>query len=193
MLSSLSSLFRPKWQSPNSATRCRAIAQLNPASVSACDTLSMMVMSDPSAEVRLHALQKLSDPELLKRISGRDPDPAVQAQASRKLCELITNNNGQLDRQRLLELMEGVKQVDLLIHIALNAPDTQVRCYAVSQLEDQQALEQIVLFSNDLQLRLKATKAIDESERLQRLLLQVDSGNSELQQLLQLRLSASLD
>ena len=66
--------------------------------------------------------------------------------------------------------MEGIERVDLLTHIALNAPDQQVRRYAVYQIDDQQALEQVVRYSSDPQQQKIAIQAIEDPQRLQRLL-----------------------
>ncbi|MEH6473382.1 MAG: hypothetical protein V7752_19285 [Halopseudomonas sp.] len=187
---SFKSLFGPKWQSQNPNKRCRAVSRLNPSCPTDHQILKQLALSDPAIEVRLQALPRLNDPELLVQLCNHASHTQIQALASKLLCELITaQGESQLSRQQLLQILSGIEKVELLTHIALNASDAQVRRYVVYQLEDEVALEQVVRFSRDPQQQRIAIQGIDEVPRLQQLVEQQHRHCPELAQLLQQRLA----
>lgn len=157
-------LFKPKWRHSDPDVRVTAVAKLSPDRPEQLSILRELALSDSSSRVRISAIHRLQDTELLLQILSSTSDPDVREHASLRvgeclgpeisqesLCRLLDRIDDDSARTQIIINANGLKpdalnRIDdevLLMQLALHARVADTRKAAVTRLENAQLLEQV--------------------------------------------------
>jgi|GEM_PF-796963 len=161
--------FRPKWQNNKPEIRIKAIASLQEGDSEEQQILIDIALTDHSPEVRSAATARLSQPELLLRISNQEKHQHARKVAIDRLCKAVTGELGEHPVELRRQWLQQVTDSDLLTHIALRAEDALLREAAIAQIADQHCLETIVLKAQSAALRKAASEKLTNQEILERI------------------------
>ena len=159
---------KPHWQSKDPSVRRDAVGRDDdPALLS---RLPSLAREDEDGGVRLAALKRLADPGLCQTAAHDDADPAVRKSAALLLLELLSGTHAKApslsDRMRLLRAQDEQK---LLEHVALNAPEAELRLTALQRVERMPFVLDRVTADADSGVRLAALGRIDDERQLERI------------------------
>lgn len=157
-------LFKPKWQSSDPRVRRQAVQDI---SDGADPVVRSLACEDDSPEVRVAALQRLSDLALLLDRFRGDSEPQVQRAAGERLCACVAAGAVEAaDQAWLLEQLHSVSANSLIECLARQAEDTAIRRSALGYLESDRLRAEIALHDPVGELRLEAAQAIADRATL---------------------------
>lgn len=185
------SLFRrtPKWQSPKSATRIEALAELKLSNPEEAAILLSLARGDESHEVRQQAVSYLDDLDTVNQLHKRDAHEAVRTAASVRLHALLAGKNTPaISLTDRLSFLERVSDSELLNAIVQDADTTEIRLAALGQIKDEGLLSNIVKESNVARIRQTAAEGIISAEYLEPLSKLMQSKDKTVYRILRGRL-----
>lgn len=156
-MSSLRSLFQPKWQHKNPEIREKAIGRLSDP-----DLLVKILCSDPEPAIRALALARIDDPNTLDKLidnPGILPDSLFRQAAEQRLKQLMPSP----------ETITTISQVEVLTRIATLSDDPEIIAGAIGQIPDQTQRLNIALNHESAKVRLLSAQGINESSLLKQL------------------------
>lgn len=132
-------------------------------------SLVKIAKSDGSAEVRLAAIERISDTAALRDIFENDPNEGIRKAAWIRLI-------GCSGVWKAEELLQAVGDQTLIAEVAIRESlDKNITCTAIGLLTDPKMLGRVVLTCKDSYLIGLAVEKIDDQEYLMNLLAQVES------------------
>jgi DNA repair protein SbcC/Rad50 len=158
-------LFAPRWQHPDAQVRRQAVTRLAPTHAEQRQALERLCLDD-DPRVRLAALDRLDEPETLLRLLDERPD---NPELRRRLAELLCGQAGSLELTRRQQLVERLGDKALLIRIALQGDNQQLRLAAVARLEDEADLIHQACENSIAAVRHAAAARVTSEAGLQRL------------------------
>ncbi|MGB0205234.1 MAG: DUF349 domain-containing protein [Neptuniibacter sp.] len=164
----IASFFKPKWQHPKAEKRIKAVAKMRPVSEKKIEILSQLALSDTDERVRVAATEKLTNLNLLIKISKTDPSEITREQALHNISKILLSNDGP-DPEEKLNVLKSLSENNFLSHIALNSHDKELREQALSQLTDNHSLLTIAEKSQRASIRALAAEKITCPDALDQL------------------------
>lgn len=158
-------LRKPGWENTDPAVRLRAVQSGDDAALRA--QLPAMAQADPDPDVRMAALRRVDDPNLLARRMRGDLDPRVAAVARDRLVACLCDPALPLDARRAAML--DLPDPDVLARVAERAPDAELRRAALEHIARPGFLFERCLKDPEPALRLWLLERIEGPEALQRL------------------------
>lgn len=164
----LASFFKPKWQHPKAEKRVKAVSKMRASSEKKLAILSKLALEDSDERVRVVATEKLSNLDLLIKISKSDSSEITRDQALHNISKILLSSDGpNIDEK--LNVLNSLTNSAFLSHIALNSNDKELREQAIEQLEDSHALLTIAEKSQRASIRALAAERITCPEALEQL------------------------
>jgi len=164
---------QPLWQQKDDQARASGVGQSKDQAL--LDQLPSIALNDASATVRLRALARIDDLQLLLKIEANDPDAAVREAVGKRVRDMLSGAQAsQQDEAERVALLATISNRQTLEH-ALKAGTTRaIREAALSKLDRPALYKQCAIGDADPQLRrfalervrdLGALKAIIEATR----------------------------
>jgi len=183
-------LFKPRWQHNNPRVRRQALEEL----ANNHDVLTQMARYDPDPDLRILAINRLTDLSILDLVVGTDTDPKVREHAVCRLWEVVTGTStgGPSLPERLLWL-EHTDNPPLLVHLARHGVESNLRSIVLERITDDEVLAASAVADSDTRVRtLAATRLKDRTlmERVAKLSRNRDKG---VHRILQERLAAIIE
>lgn len=172
-----SDLFKPKWKHSNPDVRAEAVRTLSDDDAA---LLATIARSDADARVRRLAVKRIVDADVLSDVAAHDPDESLRKVAIEKAEELLVGAAGAGDRPAL-EALARMNHPRLLVAVALESPDADVRALAVQHIldvADDKALAEIMRKSSDVALRRTIVAWISDAAALRD--IAIGDGNKEI-------------
>ncbi len=166
----LARFFKPKWQHPKPEKRAKAVSKLRASDAKAQAILSQLALEDVEDQVRLAATEKLTNLDLLIKISKKDPAESIRLLALHNISQILLSKPPPSLEENLTAL-KSLSESDLLTHLALNSSDKELREQAISQLNDNLSLLTIAEKSQRASVRVLAAERMscpDVLEQLQK-------------------------
>ncbi len=160
------SISRPKWQHKNPEIRRAAIDQLNDQKL-----FFEIVKTDPEITVQSHALNRITDPEILDKLVNtpqQDLSQILQKQASTQRLHQILPNP---------ELLATITDDGILLKIASLTEDPALSSTVIAQIKNTAFLKDIAAQHSLAKVRLQAVQNISDIDVLRELML--DSKGSD--------------
>jgi len=160
-----SKFTQPKWQHQDSTVRAVAIEDLHDP-----DILSQIAQKDEAAIVRQTALAKIENLTVLKNIAEQDKNDEVRAKAKQRFREVFCGQHQtSLPLEaRLTELNQTPdSDSDLLLHIAKNAEEAELRLAALNKIQDETLISDIAIHDSMLKVRLAAVDKLTQESELE--------------------------
>ncbi|MCV6588984.1 MAG: DUF349 domain-containing protein [Marinobacterium sp.] len=170
----LARFFKPKWQHHKADVRLQAISKLSADDPESIDILARLALQDPDAEVRAVALSTVDDATLLLKASESDSHIPNRTLAIRRITHLISGELGRLSLQQRLTLLPRIENAEyftteLLLHLALNADQPELRLHVLERLQDEALLLDLIRQSDSSDLRQRAAQRIERPDLLEQL------------------------
>ena len=134
----LSSFFKPAWQNSSVEKRLRAIADLHEDSIEDQQILLHLASDDDDDSIRIAAMQRLTDADVLHELSKKNPDTTVSVAAANRLNELMATSQA-VDEAQYRNLLACYPELHL--RIATHADFSSIRTLAIQNLPGGQLLE----------------------------------------------------
>ena len=134
----LSSFFKPAWQNSSVEKRLRAIADLHSDSIEHQQILLQLASDDDDDSIRIAAVQRLTDADVLHELSKKNPDTTVSVAAASRLNELMATSEV-VDEAQYRNLIASYPELHL--RIATHADFSSIRTLAIQNLLNGQLLE----------------------------------------------------
>ncbi|MGH1461610.1 MAG: DUF349 domain-containing protein [Neptuniibacter sp.] len=164
----IASFFKPKWQHPKAEKRIKAVSKMRPANEKKLAILSQLALKDSDERVRVAATEKLTNLNLLIKISKNDPSEITRDQALHNISKNLLSHDSP-DLSEKLNVLKSLSDINFLSHIALNSNDKELREQAISQLNDSQSLLTIAEKSQRASIRALAAARISCADALEQL------------------------
>lgn len=158
--------FKPKWQHSNAEVRIRAIHRMNAGSTEDQEILSRLALQDQSTSVRRAAVELIVAPDILHKLHNEDVDHQVRRAAADRICKIILEQCDSTVEQNLTNLNQ-LTDDNLLTHIILHSPHSEIQNAALNRLTDQHCLCTISIDGATSQLRQTAAKQLLQEEYLE--------------------------
>lgn len=165
----LNRLFsKPRWQSKDAETRRDAVARDEDAELRA--VLPQLAKDDPDAGVRLAALRRAADPALAQALAHDDRDDGVRRAAAALFTDLLTGTHALAPAlAERLRLLRGQDDAKLIEHIAVRAPEAELRLAALARVARPALLVERITADADAGVRMAALARIDDEAQLARI------------------------
>jgi exonuclease SbcC len=134
----LSNFFKPAWQNPSVEKRLRAIANLHGDSIEQQQILLLLASEDNDGSIRVAAMQRLTDPDVLHELSKKSPNSTVSVEAENRLNQLMATSHV-IDETQYRNWL--VCYPELQLRIAAHANISSIRTLAIQNLLSGQLLE----------------------------------------------------
>lgn len=159
---------KPRWQSKDDAVRRAAVATDDDAELRTA--LPRLAKEDPDAGVRIAALKRLADPGLSQALAHDDRDDGVRAFARALWTDLLTGTHASsptlVERLRLLRAQDEPRLIE---HIAVRAPEAELRLAALSRVTRPALIVERATVDVDAVIRAAALERIDDEAQLARI------------------------
>ncbi|CAN2039566.1 DUF349 [Candidatus Magnetomoraceae bacterium gMMP-15] len=131
----------PKWKNSNPEIRLQAVRNMDEDKIGLIES---MAKTDPVASVRIEALNKINNEEILHNISLFDTDTKVRISAWNKLNsmyrEMIFNASDTAARK---EILDKIKDENVITSIGCEINDSDIRLAVVDRISTPEALCEI--------------------------------------------------
>jgi hypothetical protein len=159
---------KPRWQSRDEAIRRAAVAQDSDSAL--IESLPKLAREDTDAGVRLAAMRRLADPGLTQAMAADDRDDGVRVAAKTLWSELLAGTHTAspplADRLRLLRAQDDPRLVE---HIAIHAPESELRLAALQRIDRQALILERITGDSDAAVRLAALERVESEDHLVRI------------------------
>lgn len=185
----LSKFFKPKWQSRNSQVRREGFQGLDLSDPASITILREAAQTDADPVNRQTALGRLSDADLLVRLSQSDNDATVRAHAVQRISELIGDAGPQgapaAQRRGWLE-----SSVDKRVqeNVARNGNDPHMRLLAAQLLGKESLFCDMAVYDDDSDVRIAAAAQITNRNALEKVLRHARTRDKRVRAEIQSRL-----
>ena len=180
MATFLSKLFKPKWQSKNTQVRLDALNELNPQQDEDHKVIISLAESDKETTVRICAIEKLSDTQVLIKLHKK-ADTATQPAIEQKLYELANAQS--------LSIFDLILDTDLLTEMIIKSNQADSFISGLARIESPDALLKIATSSKTSKLRQAAAELIESEVQLNALLTAAKSSDKSVYQITKTKLS----
>jgi len=184
-------LFKPKWEHGDSTVRLAAVsAGQDPQLI---EKLLEIAATDPDTRVRCAAIQRIHRLENILKLHAGETAP----EAKELLLERIRQLAGSCDTSRppldlRLKAVEQSADKKLIEHLAVNAPEADLRRKAIGMVQRQGLLGDCCIGDDDPENRRAAARRIEQHTTLRRVITGLRTRDKDLYQHLQQRLHEEL-
>jgi exonuclease SbcC len=180
-------LFKPKWEHADPGSRCQAIE----AGGVPPDALARMAREDQEPAVRLSAVERLSDLELLAALTGTEPLTEIRAAASRRQREVLAAplSAGPPLAARL-EAIARAASAQLCSYLAREAEAPEIRAAALERVQETAVLCAIAVDDALASLRRAALERIDDPQGWERVAREARNKDKQICRMARERLDA---
>ncbi|HNR92066.1 MAG TPA: DUF349 domain-containing protein [Dokdonella sp.] len=159
---------KPRWQSKDADVRRDAVARDDDVELRAA--LPQLAKDDPDAGVRLAALKRLAEPALAQSLASDDRDEGVRKAAAALWTDLLTGTHAQSPSlTERLRLLRGQDDAKLIEHIAVRAPEADLRLAALARVMRPALIFERATTDADAEVRTAALSRIDDEAQLARI------------------------
>lgn len=165
MVNPFSLLRKPEWEHRDASRRAAAVASAEAAELRA--KLPELARNDPEPRVRLAALRRLDDLDLLRERMREDADATVQAMARQRFQQRLLDPA--VTQAVRLQAVASAPDPDTLLLLAEQAPEAAVRRAALERLDRPGLVVERCSRDPDPELRLWLLQRIDDIATLERI------------------------
>jgi hypothetical protein len=157
---------QPRWKHNDPDVRLEGVRELE-------DQVEIAVLAetDPEARVRLAAISRLEDPNVLGRVFGSDPDETARERAADRLHALATNGH---EAHVALAAVRGLQDPRRLSAIAKGDYTDAVRTEALSRTTDERALGAVARHAKHASTAASALARLTDREEILEVALRAD-------------------
>lgn len=161
----LKRLFKPSWSHRNPDKRLRALGKLSAENAEEHVILANLAVNDHDPRVRLKAVEKLCDLNLLADIIQDEPDEIVATCAQNRHYALIAGTASESTkaiisgRYRLVDESDDEELKKFVIH---HSPDTKLQFIALQGLVSIDDIARIAITAPNVKIREAATRMADQ-------------------------------
>lgn len=161
---SLLSLFKkPSWKSKDASIRAAAVA--TDTSDDLISQLASISQNDESEVVRVAALRRLKDFELIAKIANNDKHKSVTTAAHKILQDWFKRSENEL-QLTIIKKIPDAKTIELA---AEHSKNKVIREYCISQINKQGLLGDLLVIEKDKDLRKLLVSKVDKPATLKRI------------------------
>jgi len=181
MANFFSKFFKPKWQSSSVDTRIEALSSLDASNKEEFEIIRTLLLTDESEQVRLAALDHISDPSVLIKLFREVKDDDKPATITR----LST-----LSEQLGLNLFDLIEDNVLLAEVIIESGTATNFMNSLARIQDDAALTLIAQQAQLSKVRQAATELIESEPALQSILDFARSKDKKVFQIAKAKLNA---
>lgn len=157
---------QPRWKHTDPDVRLEGVGELDDQI-----EIALLAETDPEARVRLAAISRLEDPNVLGRVLGSDPDETARERAADRLHALATNGH---EAHVALAAVRGLQDPRRLSAIAKGDYSDPVRTEALSRTTDERALGAIARHAKHASTAASALARLTDDEEILEVALRGD-------------------
>lgn len=158
-------LIKPKWKHSDPMVRLEAVREMQPAA----ERLRTIAVTDADARVRVEAIRKITDEDLLSDVAeGAGDSPVIEAarnQLNALYQESLFRVTDPLTRKKILGKLDDE---EILTVIACEIDDPEIRMAAAEKIADPERLCRIAESNCGLKTGLTIVDRLDDPEHLER-------------------------
>jgi hypothetical protein len=160
-------LIKPKWKHSDPEVRLKAVREMEP---EATERLRAIAVTDLDTRVRVEAIRKIGDENLLTDVAGGAGDSPVIEAARARLNALYRDNIFHMtDASTRKRILEKLDDEEMLTRIACDIDDPEIRMAAAEKIADPERLCRIAESHCGLKTGLAIVDRLDDPEHLERI------------------------
>ena len=160
-------LFKPKWQNNDPSVRKQALISLDKADNQAI--FKEVVTSDDSSELRLLALKRITDLDVISQFAQNNTDTKVKELANKLIQQTLSGQiESSLDDDQKIERIQQLDDQKLYEHIAENGNTTSLRKSAVEKISREALLGNLAISDSNSDIRVSAAQKLSQKSTLER-------------------------
>jgi hypothetical protein len=159
------SFFKPSWAHRNPDKRLRALVKLSAENADDHAVLANLAVNDHDPRVRLKAVEKLCDLNLIADIIQDEPDEIVATCAQNRYYALISGTAAESTREiisgryRIVDESDDEELKKFVIH---HSPDTKLQFIALQGLVSVEDIGRIAITAPNVKIREAAARMADQ-------------------------------
>lgn len=157
--------FKPKWEHKNAPVRAQAVATSQDPRLIAL--LPVMTIEDADPSVRLHAMRRVSDLEVLFKAAFDDSDESVRNATAKRLVSLLCDKN-QTDPEKSVDIVRRIEDLGIQETVVQRAALARLRAAALPHIQRQGLLGDIAINDPDSDIRTAALVRIEQLSTIER-------------------------
>lgn len=157
--------FKPKWENKNAPVRAQAVATSQDPRLIAL--LPVLTIEDADPSVRLQAMRRVSDLEVLFKAAFEDSDDSVRSATGKRLISLLCEKEQQ-NIELAVDLVRRIEDLSMQETLVQRAAQTRIRAAALPQIQRQGLLGDIAINDSDSDVRHNALQRIEQISTLER-------------------------
>lgn len=157
--------FKPKWENKSAPVRAQAVASSQDPRLIAL--LPVLTLEDADPSVRLQAMRRVSDLEVLFKAAFEDSDETVRSATGKRLISLLCEKD-QKALDLAVELVRQISDTAMLETLVQRAAQTRIRAAALPRIQRQGLLGDIAINDSDSDVRNNALERIEQASTLER-------------------------
>ena len=162
---------KPKWQSPNEQVRLTAVQ--TDTETDLINALPEIIANDTSLKVRKAALSRIDDAQLLNQICEENDQQEIKKLARKKWTQHMAKSED-------THAIKNLKDNEALAFLAASAEHGNMRAQAISQLEQQGTLGDLLVKEKDSEIQQLILAKITQDSTLQRISKSLKKKNKSL-------------
>jgi hypothetical protein len=185
------SLYKPKWQHKSADIRLESVTiEQHPELIS---SLVEIAGTDEDKRVRCAAIKRLHQLENILNLYGNESDQTVRELLESRIHQLAASSNESRPALEFrLRVVEITSDRELIEHLAVHAPETELRRAALAKVERQGVLGDCCINDSDAKNRSYAASRISQHTSLKRVINGLRKRDKALYTKLQARLQQEL-
>lgn len=189
---SIADLIRPRWKHSNPEIRLQAVKKMDK---TAKDRLEKIAANDPDSNVRIEAINKISDEKVLGNLHdlafGQSDSPAAEA-AKARLNSIYCENILQADDKQIQVLnLEKINDEKVLAELACKVEDIDIRLAIVKRIYSPELLCDITSSNCGLKTGMAIVDRLTEAEEIKQ--ISQKASNKKLKKYAQNKLDAIIE
>ena len=184
-------LFKPKWQHKNADVRLESVTTEQHPEI--FNDLLEIAGNDEDSRVRCAAIKRLHQLENILKLHASEKDTDVKALLEERIRQLAASSNeSRPPLEFRLQVVETTTDRDLIEHLAIHAPEKELRHAALAKVTRQGVLGDCCIEDSDAGNRRFAASRITQHTTLKRVIDVLRKRDKQLYADLQIRLHKEL-
>ncbi|HEY5604467.1 MAG TPA: DUF349 domain-containing protein [Gammaproteobacteria bacterium] len=186
----ITNLFAPRWKHKNPQVRKQALLALDATREETQTILQGVAKDDPELFIRRLAIKRLTGIDAVQTLRQGAPREEIHQEATRRLCVLLSAEDGAADFAQLRSRLEQLTEAGILEYVAKHARIPELQRHALDRVDNENVLVDVITGSEQEAIRHYALGKLNTAAALKRVIKLLKRKDKQLATLAQEKLDS---